>query len=64
VRNARVTVAALAAILLAGSTTVAASQDKIEVKNLDLVVKDNPLGDAPAMIVDSIRAGGAELGVW
>jgi mannose-6-phosphate isomerase-like protein (cupin superfamily) len=62
-RNTGVTVSALAAMLLAGSTTFAASQDEIEVKNLDLVVRNNPLGDAPAMIVDSIRAGGAELGV-
>jgi mannose-6-phosphate isomerase-like protein (cupin superfamily) len=62
-RSTGVTVSALAAMLLAGSTTFAASQDEIEVKNLDLVVRNNPLGDAPAMIVDSIRAGGAELGV-
>jgi mannose-6-phosphate isomerase-like protein (cupin superfamily) len=62
-RNTQVTGPALAIILVAASTTFAASQNGIEVKNLDLIVKNNPLGDAPAMIVDSIRAGGAELGV-
>jgi mannose-6-phosphate isomerase-like protein (cupin superfamily) len=39
--------------------------DEIEVKELDIIVKDNPLtpgGDAASMIA-SIRAGGAEVGV-
>ena len=64
-RDSVVTVPALATILLAGSVTFAASSDKIEVKQLDVIVRNNPLppGDATAAIVDSVRAGGAEISV-
>ena len=64
-RDSVVTVPALATILLAGSVTFAASSDKIEVKQLDVIIRNNPLapGDATAAIVDSVRAGGAEISV-
>lgn len=60
-----VTVSALAMIFLAGSVTLAASSDKIEVKQLDVIVRNNPLalGGATAAIVDSVRAGDAEISV-
>jgi quercetin dioxygenase-like cupin family protein len=53
---------ALALVLLAGPMASAES-DQIEVKQLDSIVRDNPLNGANAMIVDSVRAGGAEIGV-
>jgi len=64
-RDSVVTVPALATILLAGSVTFAASSDKIEVKQLDVIVRNNPLppGDATAAIVGSVRAGAAEISV-
>lgn len=58
------TVSALAMTLLAGSATLAESNDNIEVKQIDAIIRNNPLsGGATAAIVESIRAGGAEIGV-
>jgi quercetin dioxygenase-like cupin family protein len=57
-------VSALAITLTWGSTTVAEADDKIEVKQIDDIIRANPLmGGATAAIVESIRAGGAEIGV-
>jgi mannose-6-phosphate isomerase-like protein (cupin superfamily) len=63
-RPALVTLPALAAILIAGSTVTTAADDTIAVTNLDVLVNDNPLlpGSAAALVA-SVRAGGAELGV-
>jgi mannose-6-phosphate isomerase-like protein (cupin superfamily) len=63
-RPTLVTLPALAAILIAGSTVTAAADDTIAVTNLDVLVNDNPLlpGSAAALVA-SVRAGGAELGV-
>jgi len=49
-------------LLLAAGAAVA---DEIEVKQLDVIVRNNPLipGGETASIVESIRAGGAEVGV-
>jgi mannose-6-phosphate isomerase-like protein (cupin superfamily) len=59
------TVSILALGLFAGSITLAASADEIAVRNLDDILKDEPLlpGGSTASIVASIRAGGAELAV-
>jgi quercetin dioxygenase-like cupin family protein len=54
----------LALAILAGSMTPVAS-DEIDVRSLDAIVKGSPLtpGGETASIVESIRAGGAEIGV-
>ncbi len=52
--------------LIAGPPTIAAAQDKkIEVLNLDTIVKNNPLqpGGDTAAIVTTLRAGDNELGI-
>ncbi len=56
---------ALTLILLVGANMPAASGDKIEVANVDVIIQDNPLppGGATASIVASIRANDAEIGV-
>jgi quercetin dioxygenase-like cupin family protein len=50
--------------LIAGAL-VPAFADEIEVKQLDIIVRNNPLtpGGETASIVETIRAGGAEVGV-
>jgi len=63
-RAAFVTLPALAAVLIAGSTLSAAADDPIAVTSLDVIVNDNPLlPGSTAALVASIRAGGAELSV-
>jgi quercetin dioxygenase-like cupin family protein len=55
---------ALAIVLVWGSATLAEANDKIQVKRIDDIIRANPLaGGATAAIVESIRAGGAEIGV-
>ena len=63
-RNAVAATLALAIIILAGVTKLSGA-DEIEVRQLDRIVKNNPLvsGGPTASIIESIRAGGAELGV-
>jgi quercetin dioxygenase-like cupin family protein len=49
---------------LAGTCSVAADDDRIEVNQLDAIVRTNPLPrEATAAIVASMRAGGAEIGI-
>ena len=57
--------AALALIALPTPTAVAGSDDKIEVTDLDAILKDHPLqpGGPTVSIVASMRAGDAELGI-
>ncbi len=57
-----------AALVLTGLPTpiaVAEAGDKIQVANLDTILKDNPLqhGGPTASIIASLRAGDAELGI-
>jgi mannose-6-phosphate isomerase-like protein (cupin superfamily) len=52
------------ALPVAATHSLAAEGNAIEVKPIDAVVKANPLPrDTPAAIVESFRAGSAELGV-
>ena len=54
----------LAVSLPAGSRSIAAEDNTIEVKQLDVIVRNNPLTpDATAAIVESIGAGGAGIGI-
>ena len=57
--------AALALIALPTSAAIAEPNDKIEVTNLEAILKDNPLQPSgpSASIVASIRAGDTELGI-
>jgi mannose-6-phosphate isomerase-like protein (cupin superfamily) len=57
--------AALALIALPTSAAIAEPKDKIEVSNLETILKDNPLQPSgpSASIVASIRAGDIELGI-
>ena len=57
------TTAAAAAVFVVALTALSAQGHQIEVKQLDAIVKANPLGGATAAIVDSVRAGGAEIGI-
>jgi quercetin dioxygenase-like cupin family protein len=61
-RDILVAMPALTLALLTGLLAPAAA-DEIEVRALDTIVKDNPRGGQAASIVESIRAGGAEIGV-
>ena len=61
-RDMLVAMPALTLALMAGLLAPAAA-DEIEVRGLDAIVKDNPRGGQAASIVESIRAGGAEIGV-
>lgn len=64
VRRRAVVAPLLAASLLAGTLGLAADAERIEVKQLDAIVKNHPLApDATAEIVEYVRAGGAEVGV-
>jgi mannose-6-phosphate isomerase-like protein (cupin superfamily) len=55
---------ALAMMLVWGSATSAEADDKIEVKRIDDIIRAKPLsGGATAAIVESMHAGGAEVGV-
>ena len=54
----------LAASFLPVAQSLAAENDRIEVKQIDTIVKSNPLApEATGAIVDHIRAGGAEVAV-
>jgi mannose-6-phosphate isomerase-like protein (cupin superfamily) len=57
--------APLALIALPTSTAMAGPEDKIEVNNLEAILKGNPLqpGGPTASIISSIRAGDIGLGV-
>jgi mannose-6-phosphate isomerase-like protein (cupin superfamily) len=62
-RSALAEKVAFALVVLVCSPTVAAAEE-IEVKPLDTIVRSNPLTDgATGAIVESIRAGGAEMSV-
>lgn len=52
-------------LLMLGGPPMPAFADEIEVKQLDVIVRNSPLmpGGDTASIVESIRAGGAEVGV-
>jgi mannose-6-phosphate isomerase-like protein (cupin superfamily) len=63
VQNPLLRILMAATVLLAAPAALQAADDQITVKQLDAIVKDNPLGGATAAIVDSVRAGGAEIGV-
>jgi mannose-6-phosphate isomerase-like protein (cupin superfamily) len=63
-RTASLAILALIVSLVTGANTLAAEADRIEVKPLDTILKNNPLApDATGAIVEYIRAGGAEVGV-
>lgn len=52
-------------LLALDGSPMPAFADEIEVKQLDIIIRSNPLtpGGDTASIVESIRAGGAEVGV-
>jgi quercetin dioxygenase-like cupin family protein len=63
-RTASLAMFALAVSLMTEAGSLAAEADRIEVKQLDTIVKNNPLApDATGAIVDYSRAGGAEVGI-
>jgi quercetin dioxygenase-like cupin family protein len=63
-RGVHLIVSAFVLLFVAGSL-MPTFADEIEVKQLDIIVRNNPLtpGGETASIVESIRAGGAEVGV-
>jgi mannose-6-phosphate isomerase-like protein (cupin superfamily) len=59
-QNPLLTTLVAAVMLLAAPAALPAADDQITVKQLDAILTDNPLGGG---IVDSVRAGGSEIGV-
>jgi quercetin dioxygenase-like cupin family protein len=55
---------ALVAGMMAGTGSLRAQEDRIEVRQIDAILNSKPLApEATAAIVEQIRAGGAELGI-
>ena len=63
-RHILATIPAVVTTLMAGSAALAEPQDTIQVKQIDAIIRNNPLsGGATGAMVDSIRAGDAEISV-